>query len=45
MEKSEFIWDLDQQNSFQYIKNTISNNIISEADLKVQYHGVNDVSK
>lgn len=33
VEKAQFAWGLEQQKSFEYIKDAISNNTIEEADL------------
>ncbi len=43
--KTEFSWGAEQQKSFEYIKDAVSNNAIGEADPAVQYHLATGVSK
>lgn len=45
VEKREFTWGLEQQKSFDYIKDAVSNNTIGRADPAIRYHLTTDVSK
>ena len=45
IEKEQFTWGPEQQNSFEYIKDAVSNNVIGGTDPAVQYHLATDASK
>ena len=45
VEKAEFTLGPEQQKSFEYIKDAISNNAMGGADPAIQYHLATDVSK
>ncbi len=45
VEKAEFTLGPEQQKSFEYIKDAVSNNAMGEADPVVQYHLATDASK
>ncbi len=45
LEKAEFTLGPEQQKSFEYIKDAVSNNAIGGADPSVQYHLATDASK
>ena len=42
---NDFIWGKEQQQSFDHIKRSTSTNVMTGADLKVQYHLTADASK
>ncbi len=45
VEKAEFTWGPEQQKSFEYIKDAVSNNAMGGTDPVVQYDLATDVSK